>query len=352
MLLLTFFSALFLGVGLTRANNLVDHDDRIQTELVLSTGSTGASTTPDGRVFLILPRVDGTTGAKIVEVLGKGDNNTLVPYPNNKWNSWNASTDAAVDAASKYVATNAQRIGPDGNLWVVDSGIPGQYSNSSKLISFNLTTNDVERVYYLGGVTTPDGLLNDVRFNGKYAYLTEYTIGSIIVLNLETGNARMVLKEHVSTVAHIPDSGDGQFLISAKTGQPQYVHADHLEVSPDGKYLFYQPGSGYMWRIETKYLNDALQSDTVAAELAQYTQPFSLTPATGGTAIDQNGNIYYSDVDRHEIRYVASNGTTALLTRDSRLEWVDAMWIDNKDHLWMSASQLNRVSTRLMLSFL
>lgn len=38
-----------------------------------------------------------------------------------------------------------------------------------------------------------------------------------------------------STVAVIPDSADGQFLISATTEEPHYIHADHLEVSLDGK---------------------------------------------------------------------------------------------------------------------
>ncbi|CRG92086.1 hypothetical protein PISL3812_09141 [Talaromyces islandicus] len=339
MLFLRLFFGLFM-VLCTQGYASKDYDDRIKTALALDTSSTGASTTLDGRLFLILPHVDGTTGPKIVEVVGS--NHTIVPYPNAEWNSWNASTDSATDAGVKYVSTNAQRVGPDGNLWVVDSGIPGQFLNSSKLVSFNLTTNELDRIYYLGDVATKDGLLNDVRFNGKFAYLTEYAIGSIIVLDLETGDARMVLQKDKSTVAVMPHSANGQFLISATTGQPQYIHADHLEVSPDGKYFYYQPGSGYMWRIETKYLDGALYNETTAGLLSTYTKPFSLTPATGGTAIDAMGNIYYSDTDRREIRYVAPNRTTTLLTRDSRLEWVDAMWVDNRQLLWMCASQLNR----------
>ncbi|KAJ5114155.1 hypothetical protein N7456_002689 [Penicillium angulare] len=330
---------------LALANLQHEIDPRIKTALAMGQGSTGASTTPDGRLFLILPHVDGSHGNRIVEVIDKGCNGSdpkLVGFPDENWNSWNASTDNSIDAGVKYVSPNAQRIGPDGKLWVVDSGIPDQYQNSSKLISFNLETNKVDRIYYLGKITTGAGLLNDVRFNGKFAYLTEYTIGSIIVLDLENGHARMVLRKHTSTIAHFPDSADGKFLISSSTGKPQYIHADDLEVSPDGKYFYYQPGSGYMWRIETKYLNDALYNNTAAGLLHMYTEPYSPTPATGGTAIDAAGNIYYSDVDRHEIRYVSPNQTTTLLTRDSRLEWVDAMWVDSEQRLWMCASQLNR----------
>ncbi|OKL59691.1 hypothetical protein UA08_05023 [Talaromyces atroroseus] len=321
-----------------------DYDHRIKTEVILDTPTTGASTTPSGRAFLKLARVDGTTGSQIVEVL---DHNKLVPYPNNEWNSWNASTDSLADSEVKFVSANAQRVGPDGRLWVIDSGLLHSFPNSSKLVSFNLTTNEVDRVYYLGNITTVDGSLNDARFNGKYAYLTEYTIGSIIVLNLETGDARMVLREHHSVLAWMPLSSDGHLMRLASTGQFQYANADQLEVSPDGKYFYYQSGSGNMWRVETKYLNEALYNDTVADLLPNYVEPFSLTPSTGGSAIDANGNIYYSDGDRHEIRAIAPNGTTTLVTRDSRLLWVDALWIDNHQRLWMCASQLTRGTTYL-----
>ena len=316
-----------------------DHDSRLKTAVVLDHPTTGASTTPDGRTFLKIARVDGTTGSQIVEVVGK--NYTLVPYPNDFWNSWDATTDSQRDSQTKYVSANAQRVGPDGNLWVIDSGSLADFPNSSKLISFNLTTNEVQRIYYLGNTTTTKGSLNDVRFNGKYAYLTEYTIGSIIVLDLETGDSRQVLREDKSTVATMPLSAEGSLMRYTSTGDFAYVHADQLEVSPDGKYFYYQPGTGYMSRIETKYLNEALRDDTVAASLSDHVVPFSLTPSTGGTAIDAAGNIYYSDGDRQEVRILAPNGTVSLFVRDSRLLWVDAMWIDTKQRLWMCASQLN-----------
>ncbi|KAJ5957067.1 hypothetical protein N7501_011346 [Penicillium viridicatum] len=190
------------------------------------------------------------------------------------------------------------------------------------------------QIYYLGDVTTEDGSLNDVRFNGKYAYFTEYTIGSIIVLDLETGFARMVLREHKSVVALMPLSRDGQLVRTQSTGKFEYIHADQLEVSPNGKYFYYQPGIGYMWRIETNYLNDALHNDTTADLPPNYVEPFSLTPSTGGTAIYAKGNIYYSDGDRQEIRVIAPNGTTSLL-------------IDTQQRLWMCASQLGH-STRFV----
>lgn len=336
---LLFGLPLALFATLSQADVTKDHDDRLRTAVILDTPTTGASTTPEGRTFLKLTRYDGSTGSQIVEVKG---NFSLSSYPDEAWNSFNASTDSLADSEVKFVSANSQRIGPDGRLWVVDSGSLEKFPNSSKLVSFNLTTNEVDRVYYLGNVTTTDGSLNDVRFNGKYAYLTEYTIGSIIVLDLETGYARMVLREHKSTVSLMPLSAEGHLMRDTATGEFDYTNADQLEVSPDGKYFYYQPGIGYMWRVETKYLNAALHNDTAAEQLPDLVEPFALTPSTGGTAIDAEGTIYYSDGDRQEIRKLEPNGTSSLFVRDSRLLWVDAMWIDTYQRLWMCASQINR----------
>ncbi|KAL4951161.1 hypothetical protein BDW69DRAFT_43094 [Aspergillus filifer] len=140
----------------------------------------------------------------------------------------------------------------------------------------------------------------------------------------------MVLREHQSTVALMPLCAEGQLLRTASTGKVEYIHADQLEVSPEGKYFYYQPGNGYMWRIEAKYLTEALHNEIMADLLPNYVEPFSLTPGAGGTAIDAEGDIYYSDGDHQEIRTIAPKGTTTLLVRDRRLLWVDALWIDTQ----------------------
>ncbi|KUM59195.1 hypothetical protein ACN42_g7954 [Penicillium freii] len=64
-----------------------EHDDRLTTAVILDTPTTGSSTTPEGRAFLKLARVDDTTGSQIVEVIGEVGEQKLVPYPNDVWNS-------------------------------------------------------------------------------------------------------------------------------------------------------------------------------------------------------------------------------------------------------------------------
>ena len=78
-------------------------------------------------------------------------------------------------------------------------------------------------------------------------------------------------------------------------GNEVRIHADQLEISPDGKWLYFQPASGPLWRVETQYLND---ENLTAKELSSKVSLFYKTPSTGGTAIDSKGNLYVSDINK------------------------------------------------------
>ncbi|KAI0009054.1 major royal jelly protein [Xylariaceae sp. FL0662B] len=319
-------------------------DPRVQLALTLDTPSTGVSTTPDGRLFILYARVDGSTGPGIVE--WDNSTQTATPFPDAEWNNY--TTDK--DPATHFINANAQRIGPDGALWIVDTGLPslGQPAilpAGPKVVQVNLTTNAVQRVYGMGNATLSTSLLDDIRFNpatGK-AYFTDAGAPALIVLDLATGNALRVLNNHQSTSAYMPQSAEGALLRGPYPSQGfAYVYADQLEVSPDGKFLYYQPASGGMSRIETGYLDDALYNSSLAETLPQYVEPYVLTPPTGGTAMDAQGNIWSSDVNRQSILKTAPNGTSSVIVQDPRLLWIDAMWIDTHGKLWMPAAQLNR----------
>ncbi|KUI63130.1 Protein yellow [Cytospora mali] len=326
-------------------------DARVQAALALDTPCNGVSTTPDGRLFVLYARVDGTQAQGLPEVV-EWVNGTGVPYPDARWNSYAAGADPAVT----LVHVNSQRVGPDGSLWLVDTGTPGFGApvilpEGPKLVVVDTVADTVSRVYHMGNVTKSDSLLDDIRFNwaaGK-AYLTDAGVGALIVLDLETGRAVRLLEGHLSVQAFTPASGEGKYL--RKTGRTgsspssfSYMYADQLEVSPDARYLYYQPASGGMSRIETARLDEAFYNSSAASldVLGGHVEPFALTPGTGGTAIDAEGSLYVSDTDRQAVEKVYANGTRATLVRDERLLWVDAMWIDGMGRLWMPAAQLNR----------
>lgn len=319
-------------------------DSRLVDELSLSFVTNGVSTTPGDRLFLVVSGVDGNTGPKVVEF--NRTTNTSTAYPNQEWNSYASGK----DAGTHFVNINSQRIGPDGRLYIVDTGTLGILAPTiqpcgPKLVQVDLDTNEVSRVYCMGNATSLTSFLDDVRFHpaSGNAYLTDAgSPAGLIVLNMATGEVRRVLNDHPSTKQYMPVSGEGT--IMQMNGKPVFVYADQLEVSPDGKYLYFEPASGGMSRIETTWLDQAFYNSSLNTNdvLGSYVEVFAHTPGTGGTAIDAQGNIYNSDTDSQRIIKVLPNGTMTTLVQDPRLLWVDAMWVDTSGKLWMPAAQLNR----------
>jgi hypothetical protein len=76
---------------------------------------TGVTTTAGGRVFLEYPHLGGTSGTRIGEL---GKDGKVTSFPNDAWNDWAPGR----PTAHTFVRTNSMRIGPDGLLWVVDTG--------------------------------------------------------------------------------------------------------------------------------------------------------------------------------------------------------------------------------------
>lgn len=294
----------------------------------------GPTTSPDGRLFTAAQPSKPGKSPQVVEIR----NGKAVPYPDERMNSWKPG----MDGHQLFVGVNSLRFGPDGSLWAVDRGGPGigkpLVAGGPKLMRIDIHTGKVVRSYDLAGMTRPWSFVDDVRFHGSNAYLTDAGSPGLIVLDLKSGHGRRVLDGHPSTVAQTPLVAEAKALRDPQ-GKPVNIHADQLEISPDGEWLYYQASSGSLWRIGTKFLNDPSLTD---AQLNSYTKHFADTPSTGGTAIAADGTIYLSDVDKKRILTISPEGKISTLIEDPRLIWVDAMWIDDAGYLLMPAAQLNR----------
>ncbi|WP_296149141.1 L-dopachrome tautomerase-related protein [uncultured Flavobacterium sp.] len=311
---------------------------QLQKVAVSNTVWNGVTTSKNGRIFVNFPRIEGDNGMRIGEVVKNGK---VIPYPNENWNNWKLGA----DVNEKFVRTNSLRIGPDGLLWVVDTGTPamGQNpltGNASKLVSINLKTNQIAQIIPLAQVSKASTFIDDLRISGNTIYLTDAGEPALIILDKTTGKGRRVLENHPSTVDNIPIKAEGE-IMKDNNGNEVRIHADQLEISPDGKWLYFQPASGPLWKVETQYLNNPKISEK---ELESKVSLFYKTPSTGGTAIDADGNIYVSDVNLKQIIKITPDGKESLVIKDEKLLWADALWIDDKGYLWIPTGQLNRLS--------
>ena len=295
----------------------------------------GVTTTASGRIFMPVQPRPGSSDPQVIEVR----NGSPVAFPDATWNKKGS------DAQRYFIGVNSVRIDPQGALWLVDRGVPGigakPVLDGAKLVKIDLKTNTVLRIYDLRSMTRPNSFVDDIRFNGSRAYLTDAGgTPAIIVMDLTSGEGRRVLEEDPSVRAHSPLRAEGKSLLDAK-GRPVVVNADQMEVSPDGRWFYYQPCSGGMSRIETHWLDDATAT---SAQLSAHVERFAETPSTGGTAIGMDGTIFLSDVDKSRILTISPAGDVRQILADRRLVWVDAMWIDERGRLLMPAAQLNRMA--------
>ncbi|WP_297382456.1 L-dopachrome tautomerase-related protein [Spirosoma sp.] len=298
----------------------------------------GVTITDHGRVFVCFPRQAGEAGLRVGEIRADGK---VVPYPDEGWNT--LPTDRTIRPT--FVRVRSLRIGPDHNLWVVDTGYPQAgpepVTRGAKVIVIEVETNQVIRIIPLDDVVNVNSLVDDVRITPSHIYLTDAGAPALVVLDRQSGRGRRILENDDSVTDMRPILAEGQ-IMRYPNGEEVCIHADQLEVSPDGKYLYFQPASGLMSRIDTFFLNDTTLSP---GEVAKQVQLFVDTPGTGGTTIDADGNIYLSDINQLRILKITPAGKTSTLVADSRLVWVGSMWIDQAGFLWLPAGQLNRTAT-------
>ncbi|NMX65334.1 L-dopachrome tautomerase-related protein [Pseudomonas sp. WS 5079] len=292
-----------------------------------------------GRTFLSGPRWTGTQGPQLTAI---DQNGQRAAYPSGAWNSWAPGR----DAANVFVNINALRLEGD-KLWVVDTGSPefggNPVSQGAKLVCIDLRTNQVVRTYFFGpDIAIAGSYVDDVRFSAGKAFLTDAGNAGIIVVDLETGAARRVLDQHTSVVAR-PDRDLilSNQVVKAPDGQPLRVNADPLEVSIDGVWLYYGALQGPWFKVRIQDLtNPALPPEQLAARV----EFFADIPATGGSVMDAQGNLYFSDLAHDAMRVRRPDGQIDTLIVDERLHWVDAPFLDKDGTLWLPTPQMDRVA--------
>jgi hypothetical protein len=211
-------------------------------------------------------------------------------------------------------------------------------------VQIDTRSNKVERICRFDPNTLPPGAsLNDIRIHGQTAYFTDSGLGGIVVLDLVGGHAMRRLSKTRFTMAdpHRPPIGEDGIIVRKPNGDVLEVNSDPIEVSPHGKWLYFQPLAGPLWRVETRYLTDSTLAEERLEEKVEYVFD---TPPLVGTAMDSDGNILLAEMGRPRITVLTPDGWTRTLIEDDRLWGPDALFIDYQRYLYIPCPQLTRMA--------
>lgn len=296
----------------------------------------GVAISKEGRLFVSYPLWSTTYKNALVEVV----NGAKTPYPNQTMNSW-VQGDSGMN---QFVDVQSITIDANDNLWVVDAASPyemGVYQNSQKLIEISLATNSVVRTYPLVGVTDDASYLNKVQIDASnnIAYITNSSEGGIIVVNLNTGNARQVLEGSSSVIAdqtYILEINGAQV---NKNGSPFYENSTGIALTPDNSYVYYKPLTDHnLYRIPASNLQDTTLDPNVLSARVENLGTYN---TTDGMIFDASSNLYLGDIEQFRIVKLDQNLKLTTIVTDSRLIWPDSYSISTDGYLYISCSQIN-----------
>jgi sugar lactone lactonase YvrE len=305
---------------------------------------TGISVSKSGRLFVNFPRWSDRYLNAVVEVMPDG---TTKPFPDEYWNRWDLKIP---DAGKQFVCVQSVVVDDTDALWVLDPAAPLLASvvpGGAKLVKIDLTTNQVVRVIsFSPDVANASSYLNDVRFDTKnnVAYITDSGNGGIVVVDLNTGNARRTLDGDPSVMV---EQGVGITIgnkqVLGPSGQPPMFNSDSLALSPDGAYVYYKAVTARsLYRIKTSVLRDATASpQAVSAAVEKVATIFP----TDGFWMDSKGRLYLTALEQNGVSRLLPNGTLQSVVVDPRLDWPDTFTEGPDGFIYVSASHINESPT-------
>lgn len=292
---------------------------------------TGVATTRDGRIFVSFPRWSDDVPVSVAE-LREG---RIAPWPDEAWNSWRPGD----DAARKFVAVQSVVADDEGKLWVVDTGNPqfgGVVPPGPRLLRFDPGSGELLASYSFPERVIPGtGYINDVRvdLDRSVAFLTDSEDGGLVVLDLDDGGARKVLRNDPSTRAE-------DFVLTVEGRRRERpVHADGIALSPDRRWVYWAALTGHtLYRIPAAVLADPKLDD---AELAGRIEKVRKIASTDGIAFDPEGDLYLGGLEDGSIYRLTPGGRYERLIRDKRLSWPDSFAVEPDGNVLITTSQIH-----------
>lgn len=340
--------SLAAGCATTQPNHPVVEQVRVVAESPRQW--TGVAVLPDGRMFVNYPRWSDDVPVSLAEVKGSERNEKslspsevlrdVTPYPSEAINQYTPGA----DPARTFVCVQSVVAGPGGKLFVLDPASPkfqGVIKGGPKLLVIDPATKKIVRAYRFDESIAPaKSYLNDIRFDrsGKWAFMTDSGAGALVVLDLESGNARRVLADHPSTKAE-----ETEIIIDGAPvrmgGNKPVVHADGIAVDPNGRWVYWQALTGRtLYRLPISKLIDA---KLPAAELANSVERVAEVGPSDGLEAGPDGAIYLTSLEHNAIRRWREGKGIEVVAQGPEFRWPDSLAWGKDGSLYVNCSQIH-----------
>ncbi|WP_165748729.1 L-dopachrome tautomerase-related protein [Cellulophaga sp. Z1A5H] len=292
---------------------------------------TGISVTHEGRIFVNFPRWRTGVTNSVVEVLSATTN---TPFPNKEWNSWEIG---AKIEANKFVGVQSV-VAFEDLLYVLDTRSPlfKAVVDAPRVFVFNINTKKLEHTYIFSeGSYHSNSYINDLRIDKKNnrIYFTDSGNSGLVILERTTGTFTRILDDHKSTAAAL------DYLTFANGKWTNTVNSDGIALDDKNDKLYYHALSGYnLYSIPT---NALLLEDELEIEKAVNFE--TKTSAPDGMIFDENGILYFADLEHNKIMYRKPDNSIQTLIKGDAIKWADTFSIYN-NYLYFTNSRINEVT--------
>lgn len=287
-----------------------------------------------GRVFFTL-HPDGKPPHKVLELI----DGEAVPYPSSAFQTPEPGT-------PHFDSVLSLRVDRQDRLWTLDFAHFGR--GQPRLVAFDLANNEVAHQYdFPPEVAGLFSMLNDLQVDpkGEKIYIAETSPliqkPALIVYDTVTRTSRRLLEGHPSVKAQnyiIQAPGRDMIVFGIATLR---IPVDSIALDKRGEWLYYGPVTGdRMYRIETRHLNDTALSP---AELATKVEDFGPKTLSDGLTMDEEDNIYISDMEHSAILTLGPDRQLRTLIKDARLRWPDGFSFGPDGWLYVTCSSLHHV---------
>ncbi|MDH3351324.1 MAG: hypothetical protein OEM60_14040 [Gammaproteobacteria bacterium] len=304
-------------------------EDALEEVLVYPQPIGNVAVNAEGRVFFTVHPEARPRGNKLLEYV----DGASVPYPNG------ASQQRLFDTVLGVAIDRYNR------LWTIDHGNHGM--RDARLLAFDLNTNKLIHEQRFDDEIAPMGsFLQDLQVSadGKTVVIADASFWrkqpAIIVYDVETTTARRVLESHPSVSAE-------NFVIRNRDQTMSFVGGvvslrggvDGIALGDDWLYFAALSGS----RLYRVRLRDIIDPSIPDAQIAARIEPYAAKPLSDGLSLDNDGNVYITDVEHNSIFKVNKDRDVRTLIRSTSIRWPDALSFGPDGWLYVADSALSDV---------